>query len=322
MKEGAPVGKAFESRESAELFRGSLGFDFIFKREADGTKRPICVEINGHDSGIGGIGELTDEQIDPTAQIVAGVRGRHNERRVGKYEIADEIKEDLQNGQFSVSTPGKLKIYEYLHASIRKEPMFVNHYTNPTFIQQMTQDKKRQAAYLPKDSAPRLLDLENPKAPASGYWILKPDAGRTGRGITIQPHRLVQVVLKLMKLQGDKTSFTIQEFIEPAGADAAPPELKDHPASLRLLMDFVCRRNGRIDVGYQTAYQRVSPTARKPLKSYDALEETYVVNRARGATAAPASAEEVSAARAVAEQIIKNIAKDYKLREKMGEDMA
>ena len=57
------VEKSNESKESPELFRASLGFDFVFAKDKSGELHPYCVEINGHDTGVTGVQDVPSEQL-------------------------------------------------------------------------------------------------------------------------------------------------------------------------------------------------------------------------------------------------------------------
>ncbi len=75
--EGIPKYWSPEKKESQELFRASIGFDFIFVKDDLGRKMPLCIELNGQDTGVFGYTEL--ENIDSTKRIVASIRTQFNQ---------------------------------------------------------------------------------------------------------------------------------------------------------------------------------------------------------------------------------------------------
>ena len=308
MRESGP-GNKFEQKESPELFSASLGFDFIFAKDEVGKKRALCVEINGEKSGIGGIAEMPEGLVDPEFQEAAKIRDLRNPERIRRVGLANEITNDIHEGTFSVSPEAKEKIDAFMMKSIRKVPLFPNAFKNPAFIEDIATDKRRQEDFIPDKYAMRLYKKGDSQISLTGYWILKPAQGIGGKNIRI----LSNDEAKLYFDRNDVTStYVIQEFMPPLGADLAGTEESNHPASMRFLIDFKYLQDGTIKPVFQAAYQRVSPYSPRDAFQKFSKEDIYVVNRARAAKAVPASEEEIEMAREAALDIIQKLGQGYK----------
>ncbi|OGG58085.1 hypothetical protein A2765_06260 [Candidatus Kaiserbacteria bacterium RIFCSPHIGHO2_01_FULL_56_24] len=335
-----------EGDEGGELFKGSLGFDFIFFRDAEGVKHIRCVEINGEHSGISGIQDIPRTSHTYLEKIFATSRSRLSP------EFQAVIEQEPQP-EFQIPTPqerlheGREVISRFVAAldtadtkheeRIRNTKMYVESNANPLFIEEISRDKSKQNAYIPSDIAPKiahnLADMST-----NTRWMIKPNGGMQGNDIYLTDAKQISKIVKMMEKDNvdSKELFSenvIQEFIEPLGADNAPARLSNHPASLRLLVDFRYTASGDIEPMYIAGYQRVSPYSTegvahtqndsgKPASSEYAsgiepfeialAEDIYVVNKARGALSIPLSKEESGMAIEAANRIIRNLGEAYR----------
>ena len=300
-----------ESAEKKELFRASLGLDFIFSKDETGNKRCFCVEINGDNAGVAGVGSIPKGDIDEAVRGAAYLRDTRNPKRLEKADKAKAIMYDLDTGEFPVSgSEAKEEILDYVRKSVLKEPLLSHAFRNPPFIQDIASRKDLQQQYIPAEYAPRYYREGESMISSTGFWICKPRSGISGKGIVILDDSQFAMNRSVLK----KERFIAQEFIQPLGADKAQEGMKDNPASLRLLVDFKYLKDGSIEKGYETAYQRVSPFSGKDISRGihgASREDIYVVNKSREASSVAPSEEEVRLAREAAEKIIRNLAAGY-----------
>lgn len=313
-------GKNIESKESPELFRASLGFDFIFSKDAEGKTRCYCIEINGHDSGVLGVASIPDSQMNATQKVVAGVRANYSNEYLRKATIAEEVKADIDAGHFDVSDEGFEVIKSYVKKSMNDPIMFENAYKNPHFIQSITLDKRMQEQYIPEKYRPRVWHPGDSPVSNTGYWVVKFYSSRAGQDVhVVTNERFEEDFLRNVR---DVSKFSVQEFIPSSGADLALEGSRGLPASMRLLMDFRYLEDGSIKTDYQVAYQRVANPvqARKSALENLTLTDYYVVNRKRGATSVAASPNELHIAEEVAREVITKIAEGYARNQKLHEE--
>lgn len=140
-----------ERKESPELFRASLRFDFMFAQGKDGKRHCLCIEINGHNSGISGVQDLADIEMDKMHKMVAKVRAHDNLETRRKFALYSEVIKDLRSGDFKPSPEARPKIIEYLQKSADREPLFKNANKNPDFIEGIADDKWLQEKYIPEE---------------------------------------------------------------------------------------------------------------------------------------------------------------------------
>lgn len=307
--EGIPKMYTPEKREQKELFRASLGFDFIFFLNEKGEKKALCIEINGQRTGVRGYAEVTS--VDKNSQFLAKSRMTVSHKKKEAIQLA---KEKVQRAERAyISEEGVKQLAEEEKNQILSDVrLFEYAFENPAFIEDVANNKAKQEAFIPEEYRPRYWQGDGDIS-KTGFWIIKPNTSFGGRGITIVsqdelPKALANIREEL-GIIGGETLFTIQEFYEALGAERAPEEVAKNPASLRLLIDFQYLEDGTVRKIQQVAYQRVSPQE----TDRQNLEETAIVNFSRGAKAVEASREEIQQATAAAEGIIQNIGKIFLL---------
>lgn len=247
---------------------GMVALDIIIDKK---TGRPYVAEVQGMNSGISGIKELEG-----------------NEFLKHKAEAWEQlIERATQMPNISSSTyVGNLE----------------KGYSNPQYVEAIMRNKAEQArlrvvpeAYAPRtvtgsDSAEEFHKLcaEVPQI------ILKPHNQAKGFGIerfstadAVGRKQAWEYAQELKKTCGN---FVAQEFIEPAGAQAAPQDLKDHYASMRLVTGFHKDQSGEIHLLDSFGYWRVAPyhpdEAGKRVRGRMVRDnDVAVVNKARGAAA-------------------------------------
>lgn len=303
--------KRHEGRKAPEVFRASIGFDFIFSMK-DGKRRCYCVEINGDDSGITGVVNLPPGAIDTTRRLITDIRNRVNPDYEAWHQrharrIKAEFPERGERGRLL-----RERMMREIIAADRSTPYVPHAFQNAPFIRRVTSDKRALDALVPKEHRLRTYKPGESKESATGVWIVKPRFGPGGKGMHFLDNEEFEEFLEGLpehdrKVPGSADEIVAQEFAVPTGADNAEP---DRPASMRLLMDFVYREDGTIDTSFEAAYQRVSPhsTENENMR----LEKVFVVNLARGAEPVPASDAELTMARAAAAKIIQKLAQQYK----------
>ena len=119
-----------EGKENAELFRATLGFDFIFTKDAKGSRKCVCIEINGDNAGILGIQDIPDDKIDKTKKIVANIRSTYNP----KYMQRRGVIMDLASGEFPATPEGRAKIAAYYLERKDDTRLFEHSFKNPKHI--------------------------------------------------------------------------------------------------------------------------------------------------------------------------------------------
>ena len=274
--------------EQTELFRATLGFDFIFS-ESETGKQIFCIEINGADTGLKAVLEIPAGEITEADRAMVAKRMTHTKERLELSAIAEALDPVTQAEERKTAW-----------ANARSVPGFVHAFINPPFISDIvSKDKNAQQQFIPQIYQPKSCQ-GNPRS-STGYWIIKPIDGRKGRGISIVSNDEFKTAFANTDI---RKTHLVQELIQACGADNAPQEMENNPASLRLLMDFIYHEDDSIEEVFAFAYQRVST---KSLDG-DSMEDTYIVNYARGAKAVTASQEEFDMAHAVAVCIIRSLA--------------
>lgn len=302
-----------EGNESVELFSASLGFDFVFSKDEQGKLHGYCIEINGDNSGLSGVEDIPEDQIDPQHKLLSKVRNHRNSEYWRKAGLADGALQDLQTGFFDASEEAKKEIHSYIEKSLRKQQFFVHAYKNPPFVAAITRDKRTQENFIPPESMPRVYHEGESPLSSTGQWICKPIHGIQGDGIyVLDNEKFKREFLGGPFVDIFAKEYIAQEFIRSEGAQRAPNALKGHAASMRLLLDFKYAQNDTIEIVFKAAYQRVSPYPSEGLRANTFPQDAFVTNRARGAKSVAASGEEVSIASAIAEKIIHNIARGYR----------
>jgi hypothetical protein len=299
---GAPV--STEKIPAKELFKGSLSFDFVFALK-DGKKHPYCVEINGDQSGIAGIQNIDRSAIDSTRRIMAGIRDQRDPAYRNNIQSINSIIGMLNTEKIQLPDDAKGKLHSLFRSTMAQTPMFPHAHQNPDFIKRIADDKLPQAAVIPEEHHPRVLDIHDPNRQSStGTWILKPRRNRGGEGIQIISNDEIEIL-------DDDTIFdryVIQEFVHPLSAELAGETKSDHAASMRLLIDFRYLEDGTIEPTYEAAYQRVATEPLDISVPLGSREQSAVVNLTRAADSYPASSEELALAHPVAEEIIHTLA--------------
>lgn len=299
---------AIEKETPKELFKATLGFDFIFNHAPSGELRCFCIEINGQDTGVKGVEDIPKGEIDETHKVLANIRATTNPEMARRYKIGNEILADLHDKIFQPSDEAVGKIYEYLKKSMRAQPTFKHAHHNPDFIEEITRDKRLQEEYVPPEFWPRTWHAGESTNSSTGWWVLKPYWSRGGDGVRIASNKnLAEIVSS--ETEDVLERYVVQEFVESDG-------LSVRAQAMRLLMDFQYLSDGTVVPTFITAYQRIAPYAPTDWVTKEGKkvtnEDAFIVNRARGATSAAASEEEVALAKVVAEKIIHSIAEGYK----------
>jgi len=127
-----------EGKESPELFRGSIGFDFVFSNGEDGKEKCYCIEINGDDSGVFGIQEIPHDEIDPQHQILAKIRGTYNPVFESLYHKTRRLESVLMERDFPMQKETKTQIRKEWVRRFNQVTMFPLAYKNPEIIQNLT----------------------------------------------------------------------------------------------------------------------------------------------------------------------------------------
>lgn len=304
----------FESKEGREIFRATLGFDFIFRKDEYGRLQCFCLEINGDNTGIRGVQEIEKGMMDITHKTMADIRMELDPEFDRKRKVFHEIL-DMDYGKLNVTEEAKPKVRDYLRRSLSSGKMFRQSHKNPAFINTITGDKNLQEKYIPEYARPRQWHQGESTRSETGLWVVKPRKGVAGRGVRIVRDRDLSHWLDDIGKDVDK--FVIQEFIESAGAqndenNYEHSRVANYPASMRLLIDFRYFDTGRVEPEFISFYQRVSPYGLDDVVNRIVYaDNALLVNKDSGARSVAASDEEYRLAKPVAEAIIKNIAEDY-----------
>ncbi len=293
-----------------EVFRASIGFDFVFTKGDNGNRKIFCIEINGHDSGITGVQNIPRGQIDDMSKIMTDIRSKINRKRDEKYEKITELERLYSTGDMELLDNPRVR--DYIIESFNSTPFYEYSYTNPDYIEDIAENKKKQADIIPDHLQPRIWRPSGSAVSPSGYWILKPIHNRAGRGIIIYSneefreflHHTPSSVLKMFKGE-----YVIQELIEVMPADKDP---HGGVSSLRLLLDFRYSEEDEILIDYASIYQRVGKKTNENEDSQSQRKGKYVINKSTGAKSVAASKEEQDMAYKAAKEIIRSLAQAYK----------
>jgi hypothetical protein len=320
-----------EGRENPELFRASIGFDFIFIQGEDGRRHIRCVEFNGDNSGIAGVQSLPSGAISKQQRYFAASRNRGSHALEESHIQFDTLNEALVEAMGRRDTTEINDLQHKIGEHIKKHktiPMFEYAYKNPPFLNQLASNKTLQQAVVPPYLYPLTARTRSDLAP-NKRWVVKPSDSVRGEGIYIMTTQQIQNVLLLMEKEelSPEDFFrdnSIQEMEMALGAEGAQDDLKNHPACLRLLVDFRYMHDGTIQLDNMAGYQRVSKYAPDQLGNRGflpnkqfvmhpiSLEDIYVVNHSRGASSVAMTDTERDGALAAAKEIIENLAKEYK----------
>jgi len=281
--------------DDSEVFRATIGLDFIFSN-ANNHKIPLCIEINGADTGLKAVETISMNEISNDERERVRIRMMHTKERIKLSAYAESLDPVAQAAE-----------KKQAWAKARSAPGFIHAFVNPCHVQKIVENKRLQQAFIPIENRPRIFQEGNSPISQTGFWICKPITGRKGRGIQILSNKEFEQSFLRTGVQ----SVIAQEFIQAHGADRASQGMQDNPASMRLLIDFIYFENDTIKEIFTFAYQRVSPHMPKVAMTESELEKVYVVNFARGAKAAAVSKNEFGLAHKVALKIIRNIAESF-----------
>lgn len=288
--------KEFTSDRS-ELFRATLGFDFIFLKTGDGSKVPFCIEINGEDSGLMAVSSIPESELSESEREKVQIRMVHTKERLELSAYAESLDPVTQTTERSEAW-----------ARARSVPGFVHAFHNPPYIREIVASKKLQQDFIPPENRPRLYQKDDSPLSRTGFWICKPLSGRKGKGIKIFSNEEFKT---RFLADGMTEGYIAQELLRASGADLAPSGYENNPAAMRFLMDIIYYTDKSIEEVFSFAYQRISVHDPDTLAAASVLEDACIVNIARGASAAAASDREMMLAHEVALKIIQNIAEGY-----------
>ena len=291
-----------EQIPSPEVFRGSIGFDFIFVQQPDGTKKPYCIEFNTG-AGVRGLTELSDpnNKAASTTKIMAKIRAHEDPSFTA---AANELKERFQSGtpaENIMSRGQNMDDFERLHAQLENTQRYPNGYKNPEWLHKTFSNKTAGNEVIPVQyQARKHRSIDEEPRSSTGLWIVKNISGAEGFDIEILSDAELTDRISREGI-GLFNRYVVEECLPASGADLAEAGDAAAPASLRLLLDFRCLEDGSVKIDFGTGYQRVAnPEA--------ATSDPRIVNHSTGAKAVPASKEELAKATEIATEIIKNIA--------------
>lgn len=298
---------AAESYNRPELFRATLGFDFVFTKDESGALECFCIEINGHRSGIHGMQKLSKTHRNTTHGIMVDVRSRLNLETIQKLERGVSAMNALE--EFNLSNDLYRKIVKTIRKETRKNSLFVHAYFNPDFIEKIANDKTLQAQYIPKEHAPRQWRKGDSHVSSTGLWVAKGKNSSGGRMVQVYTNDTFKDFLAFAekeKLDLEKAGV-IQELIPAAGALRTRGNRRNHCASMRFLIDFRYLKDGTIVPTFITSYQRVAPFPKTGVPA----KGSHIVNFSSGSYVAQSSKKERAMAFSVAQKIIHNIGEAY-----------
>lgn len=296
--------------ESPELFRATIGFDFVFAPDKTGKKRCYCVELNGQESGTWGVAEI--EGVDNLRKVMTLSRNAFNPGRQQLRVAIERIRGTLSEAERSKKSL-KNTFLNMMEEDKQKMPLVAHAFVNPPEIETVAEDKALHSQVIPPEYRLRTY-VEGESAEAgSGYWMIKPRAGRRGDSIRVVTNAEFASILAgddILLSHDDLLRFNVaQEYVRAQGADLAPRGYEGNPASMRLLVDFRVLEDGTIHIVHEDGYQRVGPL---PSRQYSPADTSMsVVNKARGAKAVDMSKKEFDMAHEAALKIINNIAGYY-----------
>jgi hypothetical protein len=339
--------KVQEKKEKKVLWRGSIGFDFLFVKDYDEkgklVKKPVCIEINSSHSGIKGIQNIPEGRIDYLARERARRRSEYHPEYLRRMKLQEEIAERMQiNGEYL--SPDVLRhlefglaesleldkfLREYIKGKIINGDLFAHANRNPDIVHQICNNKNLQTEIL-GEFAPRVFKIGDDPKSRSGFWVEKPANGSLGEGIQIlsDDELMLSLTIREMLNKGQGSAWSqliknlhvntrfgsntkIEEFLYPLPADRSEGDQVKCPASMRLLLDFsVVESNGKVEVLVEEghAYQRISKSYQEELGPMVKPDPlVYIVNTTHGAFAQSASLEEKKLALPVALEIIKRL---------------
>lgn len=190
-------------------------------------------------------------------------------------------------------------------------------YQNPRWFIDVTRDKRMQDKFIPAEHRPETVsDANFDHLFKRGKVIIKPHDEAQGFGIRIfDATQVEEARAYAKKLKGWRNGgYVAQTYIESVGAELASEDIKGNAASMRLIVPFKMVHGKPVPTiprfGYQRVAQyKVSEIGQRIRGKRIRMEDTGVVNLARGAAAVPMSDKEYQAALPVVLQIIESLAK-------------
>ncbi len=299
--------KKRESVESKEVFRATLGFDFIFSKDEEGNLHCWCIEINGENTGIYGAQDIPNENLssmDKNRKIGADIRMQRNPNFAERNYQWKGIIDDYLKGDLDALTEGQLS--QYYERTMADIPMFKHSYSHSGMFYEFLTDKANLKVFVPEEHRPKDFVPGDSYESSTGYWVVKPRFGKLGRDIRVLSNEDLKLFIKNCEglLEEVIKSVVIQELLEDYHVEA-----DGYRRSMRYLVDFAYLEDGSIRVDYAYGYNRRAGEKDEGSKSsFNEENKSLIVNRATGAVSETVTKEEMTLAAETAEEIIHQIA--------------
>jgi hypothetical protein len=295
--------KKLEQKRNPEVFRASIGFDFIFHYDESGEIKCKCLELNGHNTGVFGVSEIKDGKFDKLKKILSSIRAQYSDEALRDNQYMREMAENRKIGWYPYDKRFHDRVNRYIAGSKYKRKIIKHSYTAPRNLEMIFGDKVLLPDLIPEEYRIRQFSISElsaqpfvlPKDISSDdILIFKPALGIQGKGIGFSTAEEFQDVMN----SNDEfrhailVKYVVQKFIKSKGADNSISE-NLNKQSMRLLWDVRVFTSGDFEVDFESGYQRVS--------------SGIVVNKKLGARSVTASEREFELARKAATEILKRI---------------
>lgn len=299
--------KTKEREKNPELFRASIGFDFIFYKDKEGVKRIKCLELNGENTGIFGVDAIEKGKLDKLHRILARIRTQYHPKVLRFNQIIREMRENQKFEWYPYDKQHHPRVYDYTLNAKRNIKTIQYSYKAPPVLEMMFKDKTFLPDIIPAEYRIRQLSIQELSAKPFEFpkdisgvdnWILKPANGSLGEGVKLVPSSQFLRVMNSSRNFAEtfiNGIYVAQEYVKSNGADNSNGEKMQ---SMRLLWDVRVFEDGKFEIDFESGYQRVS--------------NNYVVNKAQGAKSVSLSEAELAIGREAAEAILRRVVEVYR----------
>jgi len=152
--------KNTEKEASSRLFRATIGFDFLFARDADKTKHIFCLELNGENSYIP-VNEIEGWNVDKATRERVQTRMIYNPERIRRSQYAKSLGSDIS-----------LEIRKKARARAKAVYVFENAIRNEPYIKNLVNSKKAHQSFIPSQYRPRAYVHGESPLSSTGFWYM------------------------------------------------------------------------------------------------------------------------------------------------------
>lgn len=253
--------KKLEQKRNPEVFRASIGFDFIFHYDESGEIKCKCLELNGHNTGVFGVSEIKDGKFDKLKKILSSIRAQYSDEALRDNQYMREMAENRKIGWYPYDKRFHDRVNRYIAGSKYKRKIIKHSYTAPRNLEMIFGDKVLLPDLIPEEYRIRQFSISElsaqpfvlPKDISSDdILIFKPALGIQGKGIGFSTAEEFQDVMN----SNDEfrhailVKYVVQKFIKSKGANRYAEQLNQ-------------QAKGNYQLGLQGALETVGNAGQK-----------------------------------------------------------